>query len=253
MRRREGIHIGTSGWHYPHWVGPFYPETLRLHEFLGYYAGVFSTVEINNTFYRLPDPEVFKGWSQATPPEFVFACKASRYITHMKKLREPRDTCRRFLEATAVLGDKRGPTLFQLPPRWHVNPERLAGFLEVLPAERRFAIEFRDRSWFTPPVYELLRRRNVALCVYDLAGATSPLQLTADFVYLRLHGPKEAYCGRYDERALATWAKRILTWRRVGLEVYCYFDNDQAGFAVSDARRLITLIRSDGTIMARVP
>ena len=251
MSPAEGLHIGTSGWHYPHWVGPFYPETLKPSAFLDFYAGVFSTVEINTTFYRLPAPEVFSGWYRATPPDFVFSCKASRYITHMKKLREPHDSCRRFLEAAGALGDKLGPMLFQLPPRWHVNPARLADFFDALPDSRRFAVEFRDPSWFVKPVYELLRHRNVALCVYDLAGMTSPRRLTADFVYLRLHGSQEAYSGQYDETALITWAKRILTWRKVGLEVYCYFDNDQAGFAVSDARRLIALVRGDGAVMTR--
>jgi uncharacterized protein YecE (DUF72 family) len=236
------IHIGTSGWHYDHWVGPFYPSGMRPEAFLAHYAHSFRTTEINNTFYRLPRPETLAAWRDRTPQGFIFACKASRYITHMKKLRDPEVSCRRFLEAVEVLADKLGPILFQLPPRWRVDPGRLMAFLAALPRRRRFAFEFRDDSWFAPEVYRLLRRSDAAFCIYELAGRRAPVEITADFVYLRLHGPGGPYQGRYDDRALAAWAARILMWRKAGHDVYCYFDNDERGHAARDARRLIEMV-----------
>ncbi len=236
------IHIGTSGWHYAQWVGPFYPEGARPETFLAYYARVFRTTEINSTFYRLPTPEVLAAWRERVPSDFVFACKASRYITHMKKLKDPPQACRRFFEVVDTLAGKLGPILFQLPPRWRVDPDRLEAFLAALPRDRRFAFEFRDESWFTPVVYDLLQRHQAAFCVYDLGGRCAPARVTADFVYLRLHGPGGPYRGSYDAGALAAWARRILTWRKAGLDVYCYFDNDEQGYATQDARRLMELV-----------
>jgi uncharacterized protein YecE (DUF72 family) len=236
------IHIGTSGWHYDHWVGPFYPEGSRPDTFLAYYARVFPTTEINNTFYRLPAPEVLAAWRDRTPGDFTFACKASRYITHMKKLKDPRQSCERFFEAVEMLAGKLGPILFQLPPKWRVDPGRLEAFLAALPRDHRFAFEFRDESWFTPAVYDLLGHHRAAFCIYDLGGRCAPDQVTADFVYLRLHGPGGPYCGSYDAGALAIWAGRILTWRKAGLDIYCYLDNDEQGYATQDARRLMELV-----------
>ena len=241
---RDGhIHIGTSGWHYRHWVGPFYPEGTRPEAFLAHYARNFRTTEINNTFYRLPTPETLAAWRDRTPKGFTFACKASRYITHMKKLRDPEASCQRFLEAVGVLAGKLGPLLFQLPPRWRVDPGRLEAFLAALPRDRRVAFEFRDESWFAPEVYRLLRRCEAAFCIYELAGRQAPVEVTGDFVYLRLHGPGGPYQGRYGDRALAAWAARILMWRKAGRDVYCYFDNDEKGYAALDARRLIEMVQ----------
>lgn len=239
------IRIGTSGWHYKHWVGPFYPVGLRPTGFLAHYARHFATAEINSTFYHLPKVETLAAWRETTPEDFVFACKASRYITHMKKLREPRESSERFFAAIEALGRKLGPILFQLPPRWRVNPERLAAYLEALPSGHRVAFEFRDPSWLVPAVYEHLARRNAALCIYDLAGSLSPLEVTADFVYLRLHGPACAYQGHYDDKALAAWAERLLIWRRQGLDAYCYFDNDEKGYAAIDAQRLLDMLEGE--------
>jgi uncharacterized protein YecE (DUF72 family) len=240
---RDGrIHIGTSGWHYDHWVGPFYPEGTRPEAFLAHYARRFRTTEVNNTFYRLPTPATFAAWREHTPRRFIFACKASRYITHMKKLRDPEVSCQRFLEAVEALGDKLGPILFQLPPRWRVNPGRLAAFLAALPRRRRFAFEFRDESWFAPEVYRLLSQYDAAFCIYELAGRRAPVEITGRFVYLRLHGPGGPYQGRYDDPALAAWAARILMWRKAGRDVYCYFDNDERGYAARDAGRLIEMV-----------
>jgi len=234
--------IGTSGWHYKHWAGPFYPSDLRPDAYLGHYARHLATVEINSTFYRLPKAETLAAWRDATPEGFVFACKASRYITHMKKLRDPKESSRRFFAAIETLEEKLGPILFQLPPRWRLNLDRLSAFLKALPAGPRAAFEFRDESWFEPAVYELLARHKAAFCIYELAGNLSPIEVTADFVYLRLHGPGAAYRGSYDNDTLADWAARLLTWRKAGLDAFVYFDNDEKGHAVRDARRLSTMV-----------
>ena len=236
------LRVGTSGWHYPHWVGPFYPAGTEPEAFLPFYAERFRSVEINNTFYRLPDRATIVAWCEATPPGFLFACKASRYITHMKKLKDPEAATRRFFELVTTLGDKLGPILFQLPPHWHANPERLARFLASLPAGLRFAFEFRDESWFAAPVYRLLERHRAALCAYDLDGHQSPVRMTADFAYARLHGPDGPYRGRYTGQSLAGWARRLLDWQRAGLDAYCYFDNDEAGYAAGDALRLLAML-----------
>ncbi len=247
MRAEPSIRIGTSGWHYRHWVGAFYPSDLRPADYLGHYARHLATVEINNTFYHLPKAETLAAWHAATPEGFIFACKASRYITHMKKLRDPTRSSRRFFTAIESLEEKLGPILFQLPPRWRLNLDRFSAFLDALPTCHHIAFEFRDESWFAPPVYELLARHKAAFCIFELAGNLSPIEVTADFVYLRLHGPGAAYRGGYDDSTLEGWAARLLTWRKAGLDAFVYFDNDEMGYAVRDARRLIAMVeRGDG-------
>jgi uncharacterized protein YecE (DUF72 family) len=240
------IHIGTSGWHYGHWVGPFYPPGMRSPDFLGYYSRRFRAVEINNTFYRMPDPQVMATWRDATPRDFVFACKANRYVTHMKKLRDPGRSLPGFFSAVDSLGTKLGPILFQLPPRWRVDGPRLRAFLEALPIGRRYAFEFRDRSWFVPEVYQALADHNAALCAYDLGGFRSPIESTADFAYVRLHGPNGNYRGRYDGRTLFGWVRRFLDWAGQGRRVYCFFDNDERGYAATDALHMLRLIARHG-------
>lgn len=232
------IRIGTSGWRYDHWVGPFYPEGIRPADILPYYAERFPAVEINNTFYQLPDPKTPGAWRDATPNDFRFAVKASRYITHMKKLKDPHDSVRRFFEAVEALGDKLGPVLFQLPPKWGRDLGRLEEFFEALPRGRRYAFEFRDESWLGDETYELLEKRNAALCIYDLDGRRSPARTTADFVYVRLHGPDGPYQGSYDGRTLNGWARRFRRWRDEGRDIYCFFDNDDQGYAPRDALEL---------------
>ena len=234
--------IGTSGWHYPHWRGTFYPEDLPEQGRLAYYAGIFDTVEINNSFYRLPSEETLRDWAERTPPGFVFACKASRYITHVKKLKDPDQSLASFLDRIAVLGDKLGPVLFQLPPRWRPNAARLEAFLEALPGDRRFTFEFRDPRWNEPEVLRLLERHGAAFCCFDLGGTRSPIQVTADFAYIRLHGPGAPYRGSYDDACLADWAERIATWQADGLDVYCYFDNDERAYAAANARSLLAML-----------
>lgn len=238
MGRETGIRIGTSGWHYDHWSGPFYPEDLRKDEFLDYYAGQFQSVEINNSFYRLPSEKTLVRWREGVPDGFIFAVKASRYITHMKKLKDPQEPVSNFVQRVKLLGGKLGPILFQLPPRWNVNAKRLQSFLEVLPQGYRYAFEFRDPSWFDAGVYELLKGHGSAFCMYDFDRRLSPKEVTADFVYVRFHGPEGPYQGQYDTETLAGWAGAFSTWAGQGKEIFCYFDNDQAGYAAHDAMRL---------------
>jgi uncharacterized protein YecE (DUF72 family) len=231
--------IGTSGWSYRHWIEPFYPSGMtKGGDQLRFYAERFDTVEVNGTFYRLIEVETFRRWREATPPGFVFACKGSRYLTHMKRLKDPEQGVGRFFERVEALEDKLGPVVFQLPGRFKPDRARLAGFLDALPAGHRYAFEFRDPAWFEPEILELLARRNVALCLYEFAGQEAPLEVTADFVYIRLHGPEGPYQGSYSDAALRTWAERIGAWAKQGLDVYCYFDNDERGFAAKNARRL---------------
>lgn len=239
MTRYGAFHIGTCGWHYRHWIGPFYPAGSKSADLLAHYAARFSTVEIDNSFYRLPSPETLRRWHAETPEGFVFTCKANRFITHMKKLKEPQKTLPPFFDGMAALGDKLKVVVFQLPPRWRCNVERLESFLAALPKGRRYAFEFRDESWFDPAVYDALAARGAAFCLYDLAGRHSPEVVTADFVYLRLHGPEAAYEGSYSVRYLARLAARLQSWRREGRDCFVFFDNDAEGQAPKDALRLI--------------
>ncbi len=240
------LRIGTSGWHYAHWRGPFYPVDLPSRDMLAWYQARFDTVELNNSFYRLPTAETFASWRDATPQEFRFAVKVSRYITHRRKLREPASALERFLPAVETLGRKLGPILFQLPPRWTCNLARLDAFLDALPRCHRYAFEFRDPSWHCEAVYRLLTRHNAAFCMFELAGFASPLVVTADFAYVRLHGPGRKYEGDYSAEALEAWAFRIRGWRRALAAVYVYFDNDQGGYAAKNAAELKALLEASG-------
>ena len=233
------IHIGTSGWHYAHWRGPFYPKDLAANRMLRWYVEHFDTVEINNSFYRLPTDDAIKIWYEQTPAGFCFALKASRYITHRKRLLDPEITVQNFLPRIEKLGRKLGPILFQLPPRWQVNADRLEELLRILPRRHRYTFEFRDPSWNNPAIYELLRRYNAAYCITEIAGYQSPIKLTADFAYVRLHGPGEkAYQGSYTQVQLRRWAKLIAQWQKELQQVFFYFDNDQFGFAANNALEL---------------
>lgn len=239
------IHIGTSGWNYDHWRGPFYPEELPTHQWLDYYSERFHTVEVNNTFYQLPKKSTFRQWREASPAGFIFAVKASRYITHMKKLKEPKESLCNFLENVRLLEDKLGPILFQLPPNWKFNEERLAAFLELLPDEFQYTFEFRDQRWINDRACQLLREKNIALCIYELAGYLSPGEVTADLVYLRLHGPGDKYQGKYNDETLGKWAETFRQWANQGKDVYCYFDNDQLGYAAMNALELREMVERE--------
>ncbi len=206
--RSGAVHIGTSGWHYEHWLGPFYPEGLRPRDFLSHYCRHFRTVEINSSFYRLPTEKTLATWRDETPAGFIFAVKASRFLTHLKKLQEPQRGLKPFLDRIRVLDGKLGPILFQLPPNWHFDGARLDAFLAVLPTVYRYTMEFRDPSWINREANQTLTEHGVAFCIYHLAGYQTPLEVTANFVYIRLHGPGGAYQGRYNSETLAGWAGR---------------------------------------------
>lgn len=233
--RRGKIFIGTSGWSYKHWKGTFYPEGLPDSQHLDYYLKFFDTVELNNSFYRLPKGETFANWRKAVPPKFIFAVKASRFITHMKKLKEPQESTAEFFKNIKGLKQKAGPVLFQLPPAWKINTERLEAFLVHLPSEYRYTFEFRNHSWYTDEVYALLGKYKCAFCIYELDHHLSPVILTTDFAYIRLHGPEGKYQGSYSNRELKKWAERCIGWSKEGKDVFVYFDNDQLGYAAFNA------------------
>jgi len=238
LSERGKIIVGTSGWNYDHWKGSFYPPELKQKEWLDYYAGRLTTVEINNSFYNLPSEKTFRKWAEMVPPGFIFSIKASRYITHMKKLKDPREPLERFLDRIEVLEERQGPVLFQLPPHWNANPERLEAFLDELSGNIRSTFEFRDRSWWNDRIYGILEERNAAFCIFHLTGEQSPKEVTADFVYIRLHGPADAYEGLYDKETLSGWAGAASAWAASGKDVYIYFDNDQNGYAAMNAMQL---------------
>jgi uncharacterized protein YecE (DUF72 family) len=239
------VRIGTSGWHYPSWRGPFYPETTKPKDFLSFYITRFGTAELNNPFYRLPTEAAVECWRDSTPDDFVFAWKASRFITHMIKLRNAENALQVMFGRAEILGPKLGPILFQLPPSLKADRERLATFLGLLPPGHRYTFEFRHPSWYEPPVLDLLREHDVALCLSDHANAPSPWEVTASFVYIRGHGPSGWYWGSYGDGTLQTWAGAIARWREEGRAVFCYFDNDIKSAAPEDARRLLDLLDAD--------
>jgi uncharacterized protein YecE (DUF72 family) len=232
------IHVGTSGWHYRHWLGNFYPDDLPVSRMLEHYVRHFDTVELNNSFYRLPAEDTFQAWRNDTPPHFLFSVKASRYITHMKKLGDPEESIQLFTSRAEKLGRKLGPILFQLPPRWKSNPEKLSEFVNRLPKKHRYTFELRETSWMNDAVYSILRKANAAFCIYEIDYYQSPLALTADWTYIRLHGPGAKYQGLYGRRGLQPWVRRIEAWSRELRDVFIYFDNDQAGYAARDALEL---------------
>jgi uncharacterized protein YecE (DUF72 family) len=237
-KRRAAIRIGASGWHYRSWVGQFYPHDAKPPSFLGHYTERFDCVEVNSTFYRLPQRKTVEAWRAQVPEGFLFAVKASRFITHMKKLKNPDEPIRRMFSVIDGFGATLGPILFQLPPGWRANVERLRDFLAALPKGRRYAFELRDESWLCDEVFEALSQANAAHVLYDFDGRQPPERVTADFVYVRLHGPGARYKGSYSSPALAAWRERAERWRRQGLDVFVFFDNDEEGYAAADAERL---------------
>lgn len=235
--RKGKIQVGTSGWLYRHWRGTFYPKGIRQKDEFEYYSLFFDTVELNNPFYRLPSRETFENWRKNSKDNFLYVVKASRYITHMKKLNETADALDLFINNCDGLEEKLGPILFQLPPGWKVNIERFEIFLKTLPKGYRFVFEFRNETWYNDAVYKLLKQYNCAFCIYQLAGHSSPVHVTADFVYLRLHGPtKNKYQGSYDFSTLNAWAEKSREWQNAGKDVFIYFDNDDSGYAAFNAQ-----------------
>ena len=229
--------IGCSGWQYRHWRGDFYPPDLPVSRWLEHYAKTFDTVEVNNSFYRLPEAATFAQWRQRVPLRFTFAVKASRYLTHLKRLKDPEEPIERFFDRAGHLLRRLGPVLYQLPPRWGCDIDRLRGFLDAAPTRHPQAIEFRDPDWYRDEVFALLERHRFALCVHDMEGSASPRIAVGPFVYLRLHGPQR-YAGRYPDAMLGDWAAWLSERREAGCRVYAYFNNDIGGHAPRDAVRL---------------
>jgi uncharacterized protein YecE (DUF72 family) len=237
--------VGTSGWSYKHWKSVFYPDDVASKDWLAYYASRFDTVELNTTFYRTPPGSSFSAWRQHVPPGFIFAVKASRFVTHIKRLNDADETVPRQMESVQPLGPTLGPILFQLPPNMERDVERLAGLLAALPKQGSIAIEFRNESWDHAEVYELLARHDVGVCLHDWHGQPWPYRATeggAGLVYVRLHGPSGDYGGRYAEGTLENWASRCKQWRADGRDVFCYFNNDAEGNAIRDALALRRLL-----------
>lgn len=243
-RTMAEIRIGTSGYHYKHWLGRYYPEGTKPGEMLAHYLRDFDTVELNNTFYQLPDESTFDAWRKNTPADFLFAVKGSRFITHMIKLRDAQRGLTNFLPRAERLRGKLGPILWQLPPGWKVNAGRLEEFLALLPPKHRYTFELRNQTWMTDAVLDVLRKYNAAFCIYELAGLQSPIEITADWTYVRLHGPTAfKYQGSYSDRQLAAWAERIGAWNRELRAVYVYFDNDDSAYAVNNALTLKRMVQ----------
>ncbi|MFY9958124.1 DUF72 domain-containing protein [Bradyrhizobium sp.] len=237
------ILIGTSGWHYDSWRGPFFPKGLPLKYQLQYYASQFQTTELNGVFYRTPTHEAVKNWRAQTGEKFVFAWKASKFITHWKRLSHNSVNSLELLEdRLSLLGDGAGPILFQLPPNFEADAGRLVSFFKLLSKKRRYSFEFRHPSWYQPGILRLLSKQNVSLCLSDHHDAPAPWKRTADFVYIRGHGPRGHYKGHYRPDTLAEWARRIKSWKRQGCDVYVYFDNDQKSAAPADALKLRQLL-----------
>jgi uncharacterized protein YecE (DUF72 family) len=230
------VRIGCSGWSYKHWKhGVFYPEKLKATDEFAYYATRFDTAEINGSFYRVPSEAMSIGWREKSPEGFLFAWKASRFITHMKRLLDPDEPLALMFSRTDLLGDRLGPILFQLPPGMQRNDERLASFLERLPPTRRYSFEFRHPSWYAPEVFDRLARQDIALCISDHHHAPAPWERTASWVYVRGHGPGGHYWGRYPLETMQAWAAKVEEWRVEGRDVFAFFDNDPEGAAPLDA------------------
>jgi len=236
------IHIGCSGWIYRHWRELFYPAKLAQKNWFGFYSGTFRTVELNTSFYHLPKPETFEKWRDQAPEGFRYAVKAPRFITHMKKLKGCDEPVEEFLSRARKLGETIGPILYQLPPRWGCNVQRLEEFIELLPADLTHVFEFRETSWITEEVLALLDARNVSFCVHDMTGSATPRWASGPIAYIRFHGGVGKYWGRYSDEGLLSWTDWIVEQAGRGRDVWCYFNNDIHGHAIHDALTLRAMV-----------
>jgi uncharacterized protein YecE (DUF72 family) len=234
----SNLYIGTSGWHYDHWRGNFYPQKLPRKEWLGHYSQYFNTVEINNSFYRLPQETTFDTWQRAVPRKFCFALKVSRFITHIKRLKDCQEPLRTFTGRAERLNHNLGPLLYQLPPGFYRDDTRLERFLKLLNKKLHHVFEFRHESWMDNAIYSLLDKSGAGFCIYDMAGVTSPLVSTAEMVYVRFHGRDNLYSSRYPDSELADWAERLNWLSSKRKSLYIYFNNDAKGFAIENALTL---------------
>ena len=235
---KSSLRIGTSGWNYKHWIGSFYPTKLKDSDWLSFYGSHFDTVEINNTFYRLPEEKTFKKWEEATKADFRYSVKVSRFITHIKRLKNIDDALNLFLSRVSLLKNKTGPVLYQLPPSFKINMERLESFLLLLPKNITHVIEFRNDSWFTDEVFVLLKKHHVSFCIHDMSNIDCPCTETSSTIYIRFHGYEGVYEGSYSEDALQKWVNYIKGKLKDGYDVYAYFNNDINAYAVENAKTL---------------
>jgi uncharacterized protein YecE (DUF72 family) len=237
-RKSIAIRIGTSGWHYDHWIGRFYPQKMRKENWLEFYAQHFDTVEINNTFYHLPREQTMVHWRDKVPANFLFAVKASRYITHIKKLHNTAEEVGRFFALASLLEDRLGPVLYQLPPSLHKNLERLDEFIQSLPRRDNAVFEFRHSSWYDQGTFDLMNQHGVALCVHDMGDKAPPRIVTGDVAYVRFHGTNGRYAGNYPDHMLQDWADWLKAQIAGVRAIYAYFNNDISGHALNNARTL---------------
>ena len=259
-RIRSGrVRVGCSGWQYAHWRGNFYPIDVPKSRWFDYYASVFDTVELNNTFYRLPEREVFSAWRRRAPAGFEFAVKASRFLTHMKKLKDPHEPLERLFSRMRALGPHLGPVLYQLPPGWTVDPKRFGDFVEALPRHAKHVVEFRDRTWYEPRIEALMRSSGVTLCLHDMTGSATERKQLGPFVYVRFHGASQRYGGSYGDDHLREWAGWLAGRQADGCDVYAYFNNDVGGHAPRNALTLRGMLQQEcstgapSTAMERFP
>jgi uncharacterized protein YecE (DUF72 family) len=246
------LFAGTSGWQYRHWKGSFYPEDLPTTKWLPYYAERFPTVEVNNTFYRLPERKTFESWRKATPDDFVITVKASRFLTHNKRLLDPEPAVRKLIDAAQGLERKLGPILLQLSPKFAAAPERLEQTLAAFPREQKVAVEFRHDSWFGPEVREILERFNAALCLVDRDGKTlGPVWKTASWGYLRFHNGDSEWW-RYSQGRLEHWVHALKQNFDASDDVFAYFNNDMGTAAIYDCREFERLALNNGLLPSRM-
>ena len=237
------LRIGCSGFTYNDWAGAFYPEKLPRAKWFEHYCSLFSTVELNVTFYRLPRPSTFDTWYRESPPDFGFSLKGSRFITHVKKLVDPQESIARFFDGALRLKDKLKVVLWQFPPGFEINRDRLTIFLALLKNyTTRHTLEFRHESWIATPVIELCREQNVGLCMADWPAFADDLPVTSDFVYIRRHGKGGNYASCYSPGDLKKDASRIERYLRDRKDVFMYFNNDFRGYAPRNARELMAFL-----------
>ena len=239
---RGAIRIGCSGWNYRHWRELFYPAKLPQKRWFEHYSSIFDTVEINNSFYRLPSADTFAKWRDQAPPGFCYAVKANRFLTQAKKLLNCEEPLERMMDAVRHLGDRLGPILYQLPPRLKLNLERLETFLRLVPKDVTNVFEFREKSWYVPETVELLERYGASFCVHDMPGSASDRWAAGPIAYVRFHGGEGKYWGRYSDEGLLSWTDWILEQSAQGRSVWCYFNNDIHGHAIEDARTLKSMV-----------
>lgn len=240
------IRIGCSGWVYKHWRGRFYPETLPARSWFAFYADHFDTVEINNSFYRLPKPETFDTWRDQAPPDFRYAIKANRFLTQAKKLKDCEEPLERMMSPFRHLGETLGPVLYQLPPRFRINVDRLESFLALVPKDVLNIFEFRDNSWYDDAVFALLDRYGASFCAHDMPELASPRLAVGPAAYVRFHGGAGKYWGRYDEAVLLGWTDWIAEQAHAGRTVWAYFNNDIDVAATEDALTLKAMLSQIG-------